>query len=83
MLADKNPLFYADGKNLHHLADFEPNLPSMRHNRQGQNILLASGSVQWSRNPVVRGDNIWLVSGIDDYTGNEAPRSINDAFLVP
>ncbi|HAI11747.1 MAG TPA: hypothetical protein DCM28_08580 [Phycisphaerales bacterium] len=83
VLADKNPLFYADGKNLHHLADFEPNLPSMRHNRQGQNILLASGSVQWSRNPVVRGDNIWLVSGIDDYTGNEAPRSINDAFLVP
>lgn len=83
VLADKNPLFYADGKELHHLADFEPNLPSMRHNRQGQNILLSSGSVQWSRNPVVRGDNIWLVSGVDNYTGTETPRSINDAFLVP
>jgi hypothetical protein len=83
VLADKNPLFYADGKSLHHLADFEPNLPSMRHNRQGQNILLSSGSVQWSRNPVVRGDNIWLVSGVDNYNGTEAPSSSNDAFLVP
>ncbi|MAX23661.1 MAG: hypothetical protein CMJ19_04070 [Phycisphaeraceae bacterium] len=83
VLADKNPLFYADRQALHHLADFDPNLPSTRHNRQGQNILLASGSVQWSRNPVVRGDNIWTVSGIDNYTGTETQRSTNDAFLVP
>ncbi|MBL4700154.1 MAG: hypothetical protein JKX85_02760 [Phycisphaeraceae bacterium] len=83
VLADKNPLFFADRKELHHLANYDPNLPSMRHNRQGQNVLLTSGSVLWTRNPVVRGDNIWLVSGINNYNGTEAPLSLNDAFLVP
>lgn len=83
LLADKNPLFYANGKKLQHLANYDPNLPSARHNRKGQNVLFASGSVQWARTPVIRGDNIWLVSGIDQYNGTEAPSSANDAFLVP
>ncbi len=84
VLADKNPLFYVrQGKQLYHLAQQNPDQPSHAHQGQGQNILLASGSVQWSRRPIVRGDNIWLVSGIGQYTGNEVPTLPGDSFLVP
>ena len=87
VLADKNPLFTAsqnDPCRVVFRMDVAPNSPSAFHARRGQNILLAGGTLLWSSDPVIRnGDNIWLAEGVQTYTGNEAPSTTNDSFLIP
>ncbi len=87
ILADKNPLFVnrSDGvAGLAYRSDLDPTSPSDFHRRQGQNILTSSGQVLWRARPIgPNGDNIWLIRGVSSYRGVEAPRDVDDSFLVP
>lgn len=88
VLADKNPLFDIDARpaRFSYRSDLPKTSASPLHRSRGQNILTVGGRVTWSADPVIRRgsntDNIWLISGIDSYQGNEAPDA-GDAFLVP
>lgn len=83
ILADKNPLFDISVDSLTLRGD--PQSSSRFHqNLGGQNVLTADGNVMWASGPVMRnGDNIWLIRGVDQYKGKEAPVEMGDAFLVP
>lgn len=91
ILADKNPQFRVVGngtnvKSLLRQPGLAPDAPSDQHGGAGQNVLTASGSVYWSAHPTLpnRDDNIYLMQGVDQYQGTEAPDDpLNDAFLVP
>ncbi|MBX3395047.1 MAG: hypothetical protein KF841_06730 [Phycisphaerae bacterium] len=61
-------------------------LNSMNHGRTaGQNVLRANVSVQFFNTPNcgLFNDDIYRVQGVNEYTGKERPRAIEDAFLVP
>lgn len=86
LLADKNPLFQLCQmrQRLIYQAQLPSDTPSRMHRAAGQNVLLASGAVQWSEHPLQPdGDNIWTAMGQHDYTGTETPARTGDAFLVP
>jgi len=87
ILADKNPMFVAkpDGKQgLAYREDLSPKSATVFHGGRGQNILTSSGEVLWQVDPVgPNGDNIWLIRGVREYSGTEAPVQKGDSFLVP
>jgi len=85
ILADKNPRFeIRRGMVLTYDKSLRMSASSDMHNRRGQNVLFADGSVIWYISPrMPNGDHIWLADGVDDYEGNEVPSRQNDAFLVP
>lgn len=81
VLADKNPMFAGP---IYH-RDLLPDSPSELHNRIGQNVLTADGTVRWTTEPLMGDDNIWFRDGLDPFEleGNETPARPGDAFLVP
>jgi len=90
VLADRNPLF--TGGDAHHArfnARVRIDAPSFAHGRTGQNVLLATGGVNWTVKPMIAlplqadADNIWTARGVKTYTGTEAPADEQDSFLVP
>ncbi|MBI1336477.1 MAG: hypothetical protein GC164_05895 [Phycisphaera sp.] len=98
VFADKNPLFVFDPQQagVRYRATLPENAASEFHRNRGQNILLISGQVRWSRQPIIDhstganptasdhdADNIWLANGVKQYQGNETPQTPDDAFLVP
>jgi len=84
VLADRNPLFEVRGGQLVQNLQVDPRSNSRQHAQQGQNMLVADGSVFWRLNPVLDdGDNIWIAEGIVRYTGRETPASADDVHLVP
>ena len=56
---------------------------SQNHCDRGQNILYSDGSVEFAKDRVVNGDDIFTVHGVDAYTGRETPAGEDDIFLVP
>ena len=58
---------------------------SDNHNKTGQNVLYMDYHVAWADNPNVgvNGDNIYLVNGVTNYLGDEAPADATDTFLLP
>ena len=56
---------------------------SPNHNCKGQNVLYSDGSVEYVRDRIVNGDDIFTVRGVEAYTGTETPADDNDVFLVP
>jgi hypothetical protein len=60
------------------------NANSRAHGGTGQNILTIRGSVKWIKTPIagVKGDNIWTLQGIKEYTGREGPQTPHDAHLI-
>jgi hypothetical protein len=81
ILADETPMF-VDGR-------FRPdhlNAPaSPNHSGSGQNVLYLDMHSQWADGPAVGvgGDHIYLVKGINNYRGDEAPSEPTDSFLLP
>lgn len=58
---------------------------SENHNKRGQNVLYLDGHVLWVTNVNVgfESDNIFMIQGIGNYTGDEEPSSDTDTFLLP
>ena len=58
---------------------------SENHPGGGQNVLYLLGHVRWVTHCEVgvNGNNIFLAEGIYNYTGNEAPTSKTDSFVLP
>jgi hypothetical protein len=90
VLADKNPLFVpapgrngAAGNSLTFRDDIPLDTPGQRHNTPGQNALAVGGSVVWTTQPLINGDNFYSAQGVTTYTGTELPASLGDSFLVP
>jgi len=81
ILGDQTPLF-APGQ-------FQPGKLSSpvseNHAGPGHNVLYLAGQVLWATtsNVGVDSDDIFLVQGVESYTGNEKPASITDTFLLP
>ena len=80
ILADASPLL-SDGTIR---CECAKNGVSPNH-RTGQNVLYLDGHVSWAVDchAGVNGDNIWLVRGVEQYTGKEKPTCITDSFLLP
>jgi len=80
ILADASPLL-SDGTIR---CECAKNGVSPNH-RTGQNVLYLDGHVDWAIDchAGVNGDNIWLVRGVEQYTGKEKPACITDSFLLP
>lgn len=84
VLADKNPLFIPQSRySLTYDQTTDPTAASRSHDSRGQNVLRNDGAVLWQDQPVVDGDNIWLINGVDRYSGSEHPARNDDSFLVP
>lgn len=89
ILADRNPLFDAEGDRI----VFRDRVPltavSRAHRGAGQNVLTADGKVTFQVRPLVdlfgseQDDNIWTANGVDFYHGTELPADALDSFLVP
>jgi prepilin-type processing-associated H-X9-DG protein len=81
ILADDTPLFE---NGLFHPERIERPV-SRNHDGLGQNVLFLDGHVKWSSEPYVGvgNDNIYLVEGVQHYTGTERPRDKTDTFLLP
>jgi prepilin-type processing-associated H-X9-DG protein len=81
ILADSTPIF-PDGQ-------FHPDrinaTTSDNHNHAGQNVLYMDGHVAWADKSTVgvNGDNIYLISGVTNYRGDESPTQATDTFLLP
>ncbi len=85
LLADKNPIFMpdpSDPSRVIYQRTVSPTSATPFHRSAGQNILTGSGQVRWSSQPIVDGDNIWLIRGQGNYSLTETPPT-GDAFLVP
>jgi len=90
VLADRNPLFVSgESDHARFNARIRFDAPSNAHRRTGQNVLLATGGVNWTVKPMVAlplqadADNIWTARGVKNYNGTEAPADEHDSFLVP
>lgn len=91
VLADKNPLFVVRVNRMTFDTSLPQTTPSKIHGNRGQNVLTAGGSVSWTIRPVLRSpgrggdlDNIWLLRGVQRYSGTEHPQTPDeDSFLVP
>jgi len=81
ILADSTPLF-EDGKFIRRNVTGKS---SPNHGGRGQNVLFIDRHVEWTKTPDVGvdDDNIFMVSGIEDYTGSEEPADMTDTFLLP
>ena len=81
ILADSSPLF-AGGR--FHRSGAE-DATSENHARTGQNVLYLDMHVAWRKVPSagVLGNHIYLAEGIYEYSGEEAPTSSTDTFLLP
>jgi hypothetical protein len=57
---------------------------SRAHGGAGQNILTIRGNVRWVTTPNagIAGDNIWTLQGVDEYHGQEGPKSSTDSHLL-
>jgi hypothetical protein len=87
VLADENPLFDSgrpvfDARRLLQGDSVRRNSPA--HRGAGQNLLALDGRVRWVTEPLagVRGDNIWVLHGVLEYTGREGPQSASDSHLL-
>lgn len=87
--ADSNPLFeestmdkYTFFKSFK-LDDQLRNARSINHFGRGQNVLFVDNSVQFNKDRMLHGDDIYTVKGADRYTGNESPSDDKDVFLAP
>jgi hypothetical protein len=81
ILADSNPLFSGGRFQPQRLDD-----PlSENHGRKGQNVLYLDNHVNWTVTAAagVRGNNIFLIDGVFNYRGDEAPVEPTDTFLLP
>ncbi len=80
--ADPNPVF--SERNVRLANPAELNSPLHRH-PDGQNVLRADGSTQWTRSPRVGidQDNIWRIEGMQNYSGRDIPRFSTDSFMIP
>lgn len=56
---------------------------SRNHRGRGQNVLYCDGSVIYVKTRIIKGDDMFTVNGISEYTGCEIPSSENDIFLAP
>ena len=56
---------------------------SKNHNERGQNVLLGSGSVVFTKSRLFFGDDIYTVRGAEVYRGIESPCDELDTFLIP
>lgn len=95
IMSDMNPVFRripdCGNKQYAQLNEFEKvlltdqlkKMSSPNHGTRGQNVLYCDGSVEYVKQRVVNGDDIYTVRGVDTYTGTETPRDKNDVFLVP
>lgn len=81
ILADSTPIF-RDGRFLRDRIDDNA---GDNHQGTGQNVLYLDYHVQWQEGPAVgvRGNNIFLIDGITEYRGDEAPAAASDTFLLP
>lgn len=95
VLADRNPavLRAFRGERVIYVNENSPN-----HRGRGQNVLYSDGHSEWTEQPVIGGDNIWLPRSIEDLiarasrgarptqtdplTGIEVPAK-SDTFLCP
>lgn len=89
ILADRNPLFDAEGDHVVFKERVPLTATSRAHHGAGQNVLTADGTVTWKVRPTVdlfgseQDDNIWAAGGVDFYNGTELPSDALDSFLVP
>jgi prepilin-type processing-associated H-X9-DG protein len=58
-------------------------LMSTNHRGRGQNVLYCDGSVEYVKDRIISGDDIFTVDGVNTYTGLEIPAGENDIFLAP
>jgi hypothetical protein len=81
-VSDRNPLF-VNGRFDDRVDPDHTNSPA--HGGRGQTVLTLDGTVRFVDSPIYgeAKDNLWLVNDVRRYTGTEAPRQRNDAFLVP
>ena len=81
IFADRTPLF-ARGR---FRKDKLEQCTSENHGGRGQNVLYLDMHVGWADGPKVGVDNnnIYLVEGVLDYRGDEAPAGPTDSFLLP
>lgn len=56
---------------------------SPNHRQRGQNVLFCDGGVDFNATREYRGDDIFTVRGVEEYTGREVPADEFDIFLVP
>lgn len=56
---------------------------SMNHRGRGQNVLYCDGSVLHAKTRIINGDDIFTISGVNEYSGCETPSGENDIFLAP
>jgi len=94
IMSDMNPVFCripTDPSIYQKLNEFEKvcldeqlkRLMSPNHRNRGQNILFCDGSVEFLRDRRYRGDDIFTIRDVTEYTGREAPVDADDVFLVP
>lgn len=87
VLADDNPIF-EDGRPLFDWSRLKlgatASQNSRAHRGAGQNILTIDGKVKWSQTPDCgfEGDNIWMLSDTEKYTGREGPVTPTDSHLL-
>lgn len=93
MLADRNPLFeriFEQSPNFD-ADEFEKlilneqlqKMMSISHRGKGQNILFGDGAVFFKKSRVISGDDIYTITGQNEYSGCEAPSTKDDTFLIP
>jgi hypothetical protein len=93
IMADRNPVFanIPQGNEYFKFNEFTKifvseelkRAMSPNHNSKGQNLLNCDGSARFSPNRVVDGDDIFMIEGVDQYSGCEVPRDDHDIFLAP
>ena len=81
ILADSTPVF-SGGR---FLPEKLRCLAGDNHGQRGQNVLYLDMHVKWRDRPDVGvgNNNIFLVDGLSDYRGDEAPADATDTFLLP
>lgn len=56
---------------------------SSNHRGKGQNILWSDGSVEYIKDRLIHGDDIYTIKGINRYERREIPCDEEDTFLAP
>ena len=79
ILADSTPVFVRGRQ------DRLEATGSDNHDGKGQNVLFLDSHVDWAEGPEVGVgyNNIYLIDGVKDYRGDEAPAKPMDSFLLP
>ncbi len=90
LMADRSPVILRVARG----EAVSPEARSPNHGYRGQHLLRLDGTVEWTVEPVVEGDNIWLPRQIEQLiqtvrsrvglvNGDELPTTADDAFLGP